>query len=164
MLSLFYFSFFITICQYFISTFCPRYSRRYFLQTNPQLTKPLERIKAIKSCRSGLISIKDNIFFSFCIGISLLIQDFFKSAVGNTESYLRCPSVLSIPINTPNGRTIDLEDFVLNGNASFSPSRVVTLNASTVNIPLKVKISVLYGNETLSACTFLIYTNGKFIA
>ena len=71
---------------------------------------------------------------------------------------------MSIPINTPNGRTIDLEDFVLNGNASFSPSRVVTLNASTVNIPLKVKISVLYGNETLSACTFLIYTNGKFIA
>ena len=59
----FYFSFFITLCQYFISTFCQRYSRRYFLQTNPYLTKLLERKKAIKSCRSGLISIKDNMFF-----------------------------------------------------------------------------------------------------
>nr|XP_022304306.1 uncharacterized protein LOC111111552 [Crassostrea virginica] len=68
---------------------------------------------------------------------------------------------MSIPINTTNGRTIDLADYVLNGNASFSPSRIVTLNVSTVNIPLKVKIAVLYGNETLSACTFLIYTNAE---
>ena len=92
----------------------------------------------------------------------IIIFFFLQSASGNKVSNLQCPSILRIPINTLHGRTVNLDDFVLNGNASFIPSRVVRLNVSTVNKPLQVKISALNENGTLNPCTFLIYTSGKY--
>lgn len=91
-----------------------------------------------------------------CI-LYILMKGVFSTA-GNT---LQCPSILSIPISTSHGRTINLDDFVLNGNASFSPSQTVTLNVFTLNTPLKVKISALHEDGTRNTCTFLIYTKGK---
>ncbi|XP_022309255.1 sushi, von Willebrand factor type A, EGF and pentraxin domain-containing protein 1-like [Crassostrea virginica] len=82
-------------------------------------------------------------------------------ASGNKVTYLQCPSILTIPINTLHGRTVNLDDFVLNGNASFIPSRVVRLNVSTVNKPLQVEISAPNENGTLNTCTFLIYTSAE---
>lgn len=62
-LSLFLFLFFYYTMSVFHINLLPKIFTAVFLQTNPYLTKRIERIKAIKSCRSGLISIKDNIFF-----------------------------------------------------------------------------------------------------
>ncbi|XP_078328865.1 sushi, von Willebrand factor type A, EGF and pentraxin domain-containing protein 1-like [Crassostrea virginica] len=91
------------------------------------------------------------------IWIGIIFQ-YLGFSHGNT---IQCPSILSIPISTSHGRTINLDDFVLNGNASFSPSQTVTLNVFTLNTPLKVKISALHEDGTRNTCTFLIYTKAE---